>query len=123
VHDPQHDSDADLAAMSQAIEGMRWGAVRRREPGGTASARMGPIAGLLAGEPAAAGQDEAEVAVAVTDLLITGDTEMLTLVTGEGASPGLAGLVAGHVAERAPGIEVICYDGGMTDSLLQIGAE
>ena len=123
VHDPQHDSDADLAAMSQAIEGMRWGAVRRREPGGTAAARMGPIAGLLAGEPAAAGQDEAEVAVAVTDLLITGDTEMLTLVTGEGASPGLAGLVASHVAERAPGVEVICYDGGMTDSLLQIGAE
>ena len=127
VHDPQHDQDADLAAMSLAVAGMRWGAVRRSasddEQGRAASAGTGPFTGFLAGEPVVAGHEEAGVAVAVTDLLLTSDTEMLTLVTGKGARPGLAGLVADHVAGRATGVEVICYDGGMTDSLLLIGAE
>jgi hypothetical protein len=48
---------------------------------------------------------------------------MLTLVAGREAGPGLAGSVAGYVAGRAPGVEVVCYDGGMSSSLLQIGAE
>jgi DAK2 domain fusion protein YloV len=127
VHDPQHDQDADLAAMSQAVAGMRWGAVRRSEPddepGRAASPGPGPFTGSLAGEPVVAGHKAAGVAVAVTDVLLTSDTEMLTLVTGKGASPGLAGLVADHAAGHAAGVEVICYDGGMTDSLLLIGAE
>ncbi len=79
--------------------------------------------GLLGGDLIVAGAEEAGTALALTDLLVTGGTEMLTLVTGQSAGPGLAGLLAGHVAGSAPGVEVICYDGGMTDFLLLIGAE
>jgi dihydroxyacetone kinase-like predicted kinase len=116
VHDAQHDTDADLAAMSAAVAGMRWGSVRRRGD-------SEPFAGSVAGEPAVAGADQAQVAVAVTDLLLSRETEMLTLLTGVGAAPGLARTVADHVGACAPGVEVICYDGGMTDSVLLIGAE
>ena len=126
VHDSGRDREADLAAMSRAISCMRWAGVRRRDPGQGDPPSPGgpePFLGVVAGAVVLAGREEAGVALAVTDLLLEPGTEMLTLVAGREAGPGLAGSVADYVAGRAPGVEVVCYDGGMASSLLQIGAE
>jgi DAK2 domain fusion protein YloV len=131
VHDGRRDTGADVAAMRRAVAGMRCGAVRRRSasakdprsPGGTVPSGTEPFTGVLGGEVVLAGREEAGVAFALTDLLLDAGTEMLTLVSGRDASPGLAGLVAGHVAGRDPGVDVVCYDGGMGSTVLLIGAE
>ena len=125
VHDPRRDQDADLATMRRAVAGMRWASVRRGQGAGRQDSPGGtePFVGSLAGQAVVAGCEQAGAAFAVADLLLDADPEMLTLLTGEAASPGLARLVADHAAGRVPGVEVVCYDGGMTSSVLLIGAE
>ena len=130
VHDPQRDPDADLAAMARAVAGMRWGTLVDLEDG-SAPEDGGPDAPPEAGryvarigrQHAARGADQMRVAAALADQLLTADTEMITLVTGRSADPGLGTFLASHVAARAPAVEVICYDGGMTSDMLLIGAE
>jgi len=82
-----------------------------------------PFAGAVDGEELVIGSNQEAVALAVTDLLLEDETEMLTLVTGRDANPGLAALVTEHVASHDRQVEIVCYDGGMARSLLQIGAE
>jgi DAK2 domain fusion protein YloV len=129
VHDPQRDADADLASMSRAVAGMRWASVCRCSPrtgGNGQPAIVGAtwsFVGAVDGEDVVTGSNEEAVALAVTDLLIEGATEMLTLVLGRDANPGLAALVTEHVARHDRQVEIVCYDGGMASSLLQIGAE
>lgn len=55
--------------------------------------------------------------------MLTADTEMITLVTGQAAEARPGRLVADHVGAAAPAVEVVCYDGGMTNAVLLIGAE
>jgi dihydroxyacetone kinase-like predicted kinase len=107
---------------------MRLGRVLRhsQHPGG--DARPAPAAawscvGAVNGREVVTGNNQEGVALAVTDLLLEGATEMLTLLSGRDADPGLADLVTAHVARRDRRVEVVCYDGGMASSLLQIGAE
>jgi dihydroxyacetone kinase-like predicted kinase len=129
VHDPQRDADADLASMGRAIAGMRWASVRHCAPCAdgngqpSAVAATWPFTGAVDGEDIVIGNNQEAVALAVTDLLIGDETEMLTLVIGRDAQPGLPALVTEHVARQDRQIEVVCYDGGMASSLLQIGAE
>ncbi|MGN6794048.1 MAG: DAK2 domain-containing protein [Streptosporangiaceae bacterium] len=128
VHDPGRGPEADLASMRRAVAGMRWASVRSRSPHADLSGvpfpgLAEPFVGAIAGQDVLSGRDQEEVARAMADLLIEGEPEMLTLVAGQAASPGLAALVTEHVASRDPRIDVVCYDGGMTSSLLLIGAE
>jgi hypothetical protein len=71
----------------------------------------------------AQGSDQAEVAVAVADVLISGGAELVTLVAGDGADPGLAQRVAAHLRQASPGIEIDCYNCGGQGAFLLIGAE
>jgi DAK2 domain fusion protein YloV len=129
VHDPGRETEADLASMRRAVAGMRWASVRSRSPdtqGNPQQASRGgppPYVGAVTGQEVLAGRDQEGVALGVVDLLLQSDTEMLTLVVGRAASPGLAAFVAGHVAGLDRRVEVVCYDGGMASSLLLIGAE
>ncbi|HEX7993616.1 MAG TPA: DAK2 domain-containing protein [Streptosporangiaceae bacterium] len=129
VHDPRRGADADLASMGRAIAGMRWASVRHCAPCADGSgqpsavAATWPFTGAVDGEDIVIGNNQEAVALAVTDLLIGDETEMLTLVIGRDAQPGLPALVTEHVARQDRQIEVVCYDGGMASSLLQIGAE
>jgi DAK2 domain fusion protein YloV len=137
VHDPERDPDADLTAMARAVAGMRWGALNALEDGSAApedgsAAEGGRIAASPGAKPyvarigrrlTARGADQMRMAAALADQLLTADTEMITLVTGRSADSGLGTYLASHIAARAPGVEVICYDGGMTGDVVLIGAE
>jgi dihydroxyacetone kinase-like predicted kinase len=129
VHDPGRDANADLASMRRAVAGMRWASVRGRPDSARAAGPpvsaepAGQFIGAVGGHDVLTGRDQEGVALGVTDLLLQSPPELLTLVIGRAATPGLAALVTEHIAGGDRQVQVVCYDGGMTSSVLQIGAE
>ena len=119
VHDARNDRSADLAAMRRAVAGVRSASLAAAEPG----AAQERFTGWIAGRQVAAGGDQVSVAVRLADFLRADGPEMITLLTGQDADPGLSAAVAARFAAAAPAVEIVCYDGGMTSAVLVIGAE
>jgi dihydroxyacetone kinase-like predicted kinase len=113
VHDAGNDQAADLAAMRRAAAGVCCVSL-------VAGDRF---TGWIAGRLAAAGDEQISVAIELADQLLAVQPEMITVLTGQDADPGLDAAVAAHIATAAPSCEVACYDGGMTSVVLLIGAE
>jgi dihydroxyacetone kinase-like predicted kinase len=119
VHDPGSDQAADVAAMRRAVAGVRWASLVPSDRG-----RPGPqYRGYTAAGTAAVGDDQATAAFALADLLLATGPEMITLVAGRDADHELSAAVTARVAASAPGVEVVCYDGGMASAVLAMGAE
>jgi hypothetical protein len=53
-------------------------------------------------------------------LLLARGGELLTLMEGAGAEPGLARLIADEIGQTRPGVEVVCYDGGPVPLLIGV---
>jgi len=113
VHDPQRSFQADVAAMSEAAAGMRYGSV-------TGPGRRGGFVGRDGEEVTVTGADQGDVAAAVATALLSGGGELLTLMEGAGSEPGLARSVADRIARVSPGLEVVCYDGGPVPLLIGV---
>ncbi len=111
VHLPGRPFSDDVAAMERAAAAVRYGSVIRRD---------GSLAGLVAREVTATGANAAQVAIGVTEALMAGGGELVTLLT-EGPADGLlARAVAEHVARRWPDAEVVCYGGGPVPLLVGV---
>ncbi len=114
VHDPQRDFRADVAAMSRAAAGMRYGSV------------IGPgpedrFAGLDGEEERVVAEAQRDAAAILATTLLARGGELMTLMEGAGAEPGLARFVADEASRSRPWVEVVCYDGGPVP--LMIGVE
>jgi hypothetical protein len=81
------------------------------------------LVGWIGAQEVLRGDDQAAVATAVLDRLLAPGAELVTLLTGQVAAPGLSELAVAHVRRICPAAEVVCYDGGMTSPVLLIGAE
>ena len=113
VHDPQRSFEADVAAMSRAAAGMRYGSVAG--PG-----QDGGFVGRDGEEVTVTGADQGDVAAALATVLLSGGGELVTLMEGAGSEPGLARRVADRIAQASPGLEVVCYDGGPVPLLIGV---
>jgi DAK2 domain fusion protein YloV len=113
VHDPQRGFRADVAAMSQAAAGMRYGSVTGPGPDGGYVGRDGDEVRVTAGA-------QGEAAAALAGVLLSGGGELVTLMEGAGAEPGLARGVADHIGQASPGLEVVCYGGGPVPLLIGV---
>jgi DAK2 domain fusion protein YloV len=113
VHDPQRGFEADVAAMKAAAAGMRHGSVIGPGPDGSFIALDGEEVRVAAGA-------QRDVAATVTSMLLARGGELLTLMEGAGAEPGLARLIADEVGQTRPGVEVVCYDGGPVPLLIGV---
>jgi DAK2 domain fusion protein YloV len=113
VHDPGRSFQADVAAMSRAAAGMRYGSV-------TGPGQDGGFVGRDGEEATVTGEDQGDVAVALAAVLLSGGGELVTLMEGAGSEPGLARRVADHVGRVSPGLEVVCYDGGPVPLLIGV---
>jgi hypothetical protein len=113
VHDPQRGFDADVTAMSQAVAGMRCGSV-------VGSGSDGGFAGLDGDEVSVTAQAQADVATALAARLVAAGGELVTLMDGAGAEPGLARCVADRVGQLRPGAEIVCYGGGPVPLLIGV---
>jgi uncharacterized protein len=126
VHDGRRDPARDLLEMSTAAAGCRDGLVEVAAGDGLTSAgwcHAGDVLGHVGGDVAIVGRDLAEVAGQVVDLLLGGGGELVTLVAGEAADPGLVVQVAAGVRSRRPDVDVTTYDGGQPGSHLLVGVE
>jgi dihydroxyacetone kinase-like predicted kinase len=81
------------------------------------------VLGLIDGEVVEIGRGVLAVALAVSDRLLGIGTELMTVLVGANAQPGLGEVVRRHLRDRAPLTEVTVYDVGQPDFPLIIGAE
>lgn len=126
VHDATADTDQDVAAMSAAAGATRHGGVTvatREAITMAGRCRPGDVLGIVDGDFAVVGDDVARVAVQVVDRLLSGGGEMVTLVTGELAPPGVTAAVRAAVRLAHPTVEVLEIDGGQPRYQLLVGVE
>ena len=126
VHDPGVGFDEDVVAMSSAAAHTQHGAITvATEPGMTMAGpcEAGDVLGVVAGDFAFVGSDLDQVACDVVDRLLSPGVEMLTLVTGADADPGLAERVGQHVRDQRVDVEVVTYDGGQEHYPLFVAVE
>ncbi len=126
VHDPAREAGLDLLQMATAAAGCRDGLVEVAEGDGLTSAglcRAGDVLGHVDGDVAVIGREVEEVALRVVDLLLGGGGELVTLVSGAPADPGLDARVAAGVRRRRPDVAVTTYAGGQRASYLLVGVE
>jgi DAK2 domain fusion protein YloV len=126
VHDSLRRFDDDVVAMTDAAGHTRHGHVwiaNREAMTSAGLCRPGDVLGVVDGDVALIGTALAETAVEITRRLVSGSSELVTLVTGADAPEPLARAVQDHLAEARPDIEIVVYEGGQGGYPLLIGVE
>ncbi|MEZ0074897.1 DAK2 domain-containing protein [Planotetraspora sp. GP83] len=126
VHDPLRRFDDDIVTMTDAAGHTRHGHVwvaNREAMTSAGLCRPGDVLGVVDGEVALIGTALADTAVEITRRLLSGGSELVTLVTGADAPEGLLRAVQDHLERTRPDIEVTVYEGGQGGYPLLIGAE
>ncbi|MEV0360171.1 DAK2 domain-containing protein [Nocardia sp. NPDC050697] len=126
VHDRGRIAVDDAFAMSEAAAGTRWGAVRvagQRALTMVGTCEPGEGLGLAGLDVVVIERDPATAGIVLLDRMLAFGGELVTLLMGAAAPPGLAAALSGHIEERFSGIEVAVYTGGQPEDLVQIGVE
>ncbi|WP_328709298.1 DAK2 domain-containing protein [Microbispora hainanensis] len=126
VHDPLRRFDDDIVAMTDAAGHTRHGHVWVADREAMTSAgicRPGDVLGVVDGDVALIGADLTETAVEVVRRLVSGGSEMVTLVAGACAPEPLLPAVRVHLERVRPDLEIVVYEGGQGGYPLLIGVE
>ncbi|WP_327288518.1 DAK2 domain-containing protein [Streptomyces sp. NBC_01198] len=126
VHEPSRRFDEDVVAMTSAAGATRYAevAVAERESWTMAGVcQAGDVLGLIDGDVAVIGADVMDTAVHVLDRMLAAGGEMVTLVLGAAAPPGLAARLESHVRDTHLAVDTVTYDGGQAVCPLLIGVE
>ncbi|MFC4050891.1 DAK2 domain-containing protein [Actinomadura syzygii] len=126
VHDPLRRFGEDVIEMTRAAGATRFGRLEvaaREAVTSVGLCRRGDVLGLIEGDVATIGADVAEVARRVLDRMLSGGGELVTLITGRDAPPGLAAVLEEHLRAVHPDVEAGVYDGGQEKYPLLVGVE
>lgn len=126
VHDPLRRFDDDVVAMTGAAVHTRHGHIWIADREAMTSAglcRPGDVVGVIEGDVALIGASAEKVALDVASRMLSGSSELITLIAGSGPGPTLAGTLSTHLATRRPDLEVTIYNGGQGGYPLLIGVE
>ncbi|GAB7050590.1 DAK2 domain-containing protein [Catenuloplanes indicus] len=126
VRDDARRFEDDVIAMAEAAGACRWAEVTRASREALTMAgrcRAGDALGLIEGEVALIGADLTAVGTELLDRLLGGGGELITLLFGADAPPGLEPALRAHLASRWPYVEARGYDGGQPVYPLLIGVE
>jgi dihydroxyacetone kinase-like predicted kinase len=126
VRDPERRFEDDVLAMAEAAGACRYAEVTiaAREALTVAGrCQPGDVLALIEGEVNLIGHDLLHTSRQLLDRMLAGGGELVTLVTGEDAPPGLADELRAHLAERWPFAELSCYEGGQPHYPLLVGVE
>ena len=126
VHDPERSFDDAVVQLSAAAGQTRHGAVTIAVKDAWTMAgmcRIGDALGVVDGDFALITEDLETAAFGVVDRLLGGGGELLTIVTGQDATPALVDAVERHVRRNRKDVDVVVYDGGQDRYPLLIGVE
>ncbi|MEU5989641.1 DAK2 domain-containing protein [Spirillospora sp. NPDC047418] len=126
VHDPLRRFGEDVIEMTRAAGATRFGHLEVAGQEAVTSVglcRPGDVLGLIEGDVATIGAGVAEVAQNLLDRMLSGGGELVTLITGARAAPGLAEALEEHLRRAHPDVEVGVYGGGQERYPLLIGVE
>ncbi|WP_116948189.1 DAK2 domain-containing protein [Jiangella endophytica] len=126
VHEPHRAFDADVVAMTAAAGQTRHGAVTIAARAAVTMAGVcepGDVLGVVDGDFAVIGADLLDVAIEVVARMLAAGGELVTVVTGDGAGPGLADGVARAVRRGHPEADTVIYRGGQPRYPLLLGVE
>ncbi|WP_436838548.1 DAK2 domain-containing protein [Nocardia nova] len=126
LHDSGSPAVDDALTMSQSSASTRWGAVRiasERALTIVGTCEQGDGLGLVGHDVVVIDPDVGSAARTLLDRMLGLGGELVTLLLGESAPPGLAGDLTAHIIAEFPGVEVVTYDGGQAVDLIQIGVE
>lgn len=126
VHEPGRSFDADVVAMTAAAGHTRHGAIthaRERAMTMAGPCEPGDVLGVVEGDFVAVGTQADDVVRQVVTRLLSGGGELLTLVTGEGASIELTEAVESAVRANRPEMDTVVYDGGQSRYPLLVAVE
>ncbi|SUE27030.1 kinase related to hydroxyacetone kinase [Nocardia farcinica] len=126
VHDRARIAVDDAFAMSEAAAATRWGSLRRAEH--RALTMVGTCApgdglGLVGHDVVVIDRDVPGAGRTLLDRMLGLGGELVTLLLGADADPGLAEELCAHIEAGFPGVEVVVYPGGQRGDLVQIGVE
>ena len=126
VRDPQRRFEDDVIAMAEAAAACRYAemTVATREAL-TMAGRCAPgdVLALVDGEVNLIGRDLVATGRALLDRLLATGGELVTLLLGADAPPGLADALGTHLATAWPFIQVQRHDGGQPHYPLVVGVE
>ncbi|WP_203899302.1 DAK2 domain-containing protein [Virgisporangium aliadipatigenens] len=126
VRDPQRRFEDDVIEMAEASGACRYAEVTVAARAALTVAgpcQPGDVIALIDGEVALIGADTASVCRDLIDRLLGAGGELVTLLTGEGATEALVEELGAHVAGRWPFVEVNVYEGGQPHYPLLVGVE
>ncbi|WP_433477861.1 DAK2 domain-containing protein [Spirillospora sp. CA-142024] len=126
VHDPLRRFAEDVIEMTRAAGATRFGHLEVAAQEAVTSVGLcqpGDVLGLIEGDVATIGADIADVARNVLGRMLSGGGELVTLIAGRHAPPGLTGDLEAHLRRVRPDVEVGVYDGGQERFPLLIGVE
>ena len=126
VLDPGRSVHANVVSMTGAAVATRHGAVSIATKEALTWAGVchpGDVLGIIDGDVAFLGTDVAVAAREVLDRLLSAGGELVTLVVGAEADPGLGAGVAAALEHDRPELEVLVIDGGQPVYPLLVGVE
>jgi hypothetical protein len=126
VHDAERQAVDDGYTMARAAAGARHGSVRvATEEALTWAGTCKPGDGLaIAGdEVLIVGNDIAEAAAGLIDLLLASGGELVTVLTGAGVDGSVGEALQEHAHRHHPGVELVTYHTGHRGDALLIGVE
>jgi dihydroxyacetone kinase-like predicted kinase len=126
VHDPERRFDDDVVAMTAAAGATRYGEVtvaERRFWTMAGVCEAGDVLGLVEDDVVVIGGDIAGTAAEVLERMLAAGGEMVTLIVGEQAPPGLAEALEEQVRAGHLAVDTVVYEGRQHSSPLLIGVE
>ena len=126
VHDPTMSVQDNVIAMAGAARATRHGAVTIASKEALTSGGHcvpGDALGIVDGDIVLVGDDLAQIAIEVVQRLLRAGGELVTLLTGEGATPELLSRLEDAIRDEAAHAEVIVLEGGQSAYPLLIGVE
>lgn len=126
VFDAAAPAPRNATEMSRAAAATRHGALAVASKEALTSAgpcRPGDVLGAVAGDVVVVGEDPTAVAADVLARLLAGGGELVTLVGGADAPPGLVDAVAGELRRTHRDVDVTVIDGGQPHYQLLVGVE
>jgi len=126
VHDAGRRFEDDVVAMASAARATRHGEITHASREALTSVgvcRAGDVLGLLDDDVAFIGSDVEDVARSLLDRMLAGGGELVTVVLGMDAPPGLGPALEEHLRRSHREVEVGVFDGGQEHYPVLLGVE